>query len=433
MRPLSRQECSVGTLFADDFLDEFGTWPLAYIPTGGADFGEIAAVAKAVNGASGDSGAASDSGGDSDTAKSSVGVDAFYREWMSAAARVAQQADDAMANGHHASARALHLRASAFYASAYHPLYGDPVDQRLLTAFRAQVAQFDAGMAMWDAPVRPMRIPFENTTLPAYLIPAIGHETETRPLIIFTNGYDATITDMYFASAAYAVRRGYHALVFDGPGQGELLYEQRVHLRPDWETVVGAVIDVAVEQPIVDAQRIVLSGWSLGGHLAPRAASVEHRIAALVADPALADVGAASTAMMIKMGVPPDQAASIEDIDQGILDQMMQFIEASPAMRWSIVQRGFWVNGVSDLRAFLRKSAEFTLADRIGDIRSATLVTRAQNDQLAAGVQAFYDALTVQKTLLEFTAAEGAGDHCEMFNRSLLNGRVLDWLDDTLA
>jgi acetyl esterase/lipase len=206
-----------------------------------------------------------------------------------------------------------------------------------------------------------------------------------------------------------------------------------MHLRPDWETVIGAVIDVVVEQPIVDAQRIVLSGWSLGGHLAPRAASVEHRIAALVADPALADVGAASAAMMVKMGVPPDQAASIEDIDQGILDQMMQFIEASPAMRWSIVQRGFWVNGVSDLRAFLRKSAEFTLADRIGDIRCATLVTRAQNDQLAAGVQAFYDALTVQKTLLEFTAAEGAGDHCEMFNRSLLNGRVLDWLDDTLA
>jgi len=28
------------------------------------------------------------------------------------------------------------------------------------------------------------------------------------------------------------------------------------------------------------------------------------------------------------------------------------------------------------------------------------------------------------------SAAEGAGGHCEMGNRSLLNGRVLDWLDE---
>jgi hypothetical protein len=35
-------------LFEDDFHDEFGTWPLAYSPYGGADFGEVAAVAKAV-------------------------------------------------------------------------------------------------------------------------------------------------------------------------------------------------------------------------------------------------------------------------------------------------------------------------------------------------------------------------------------------------
>ena len=36
-------------------------------------------------------------------------------------------------------------------------------------------------------------------------------------------------------------------------------------------------------------------------------------------------------------------------------------------------------------------------------------------------------------TIMEFTAAEGAGDHCEMKNRSLVNNRVLDWLDATLA
>jgi hypothetical protein len=41
----------MGILFEDDFLDGFGTWPLAYIPYGGPDFGELAAVgAKVGNG-----------------------------------------------------------------------------------------------------------------------------------------------------------------------------------------------------------------------------------------------------------------------------------------------------------------------------------------------------------------------------------------------
>ena len=38
----------MGVLFQDGFLDGFGTWPLAYIPYGGPDFGELAPVAKAV-------------------------------------------------------------------------------------------------------------------------------------------------------------------------------------------------------------------------------------------------------------------------------------------------------------------------------------------------------------------------------------------------
>ena len=38
----------MGVLFEDDFLDGFGTWPLAYIPYGGPDFGELAGVGKSV-------------------------------------------------------------------------------------------------------------------------------------------------------------------------------------------------------------------------------------------------------------------------------------------------------------------------------------------------------------------------------------------------
>jgi hypothetical protein len=38
----------MGVLFEDDFLDGFGTWPLAYIPYGGSDFGELLAIGQTV-------------------------------------------------------------------------------------------------------------------------------------------------------------------------------------------------------------------------------------------------------------------------------------------------------------------------------------------------------------------------------------------------
>ncbi|CAH2602776.1 protein of unknown function [Rhodovastum atsumiense] len=60
-------------------------------------------------------------------------------------------------------------------------------------------------------------------------------------------------------------------------------------------------------------------------------------------------------------------------------------------------------------------------------------MTLAEDDPLAAGTQAFFDALRCPKALVRFTAAEGTGGHCEMMNRSLLNDRVLDWLDEVLA
>jgi hypothetical protein len=164
----------VVSLFRNELHQDFGTWPLAYIPYGGADFGEVRAVAEAI--------------GDGNDA-------AYYDAWNAAGDRLKAEADTAIAKGHAASARALYLRASAFFATSFHPLYGAPVDPRLLAAFRKQVAALDDGLALGPNPVRPVLIPCDGMGLPAYLIPAQGFESAVRPLIILNNGYDCTITD----------------------------------------------------------------------------------------------------------------------------------------------------------------------------------------------------------------------------------------------
>ena len=93
-------------------------------------------------------------------------------------------------------------------------------------------------------------------------------------------------------------------------------------------------------------------------------------------------------------------------------------------------QRGFWVHGCGDLGAYLRSVEQFTMEGRAELIRCLMLLTLAENDPLAANAQAFLDALRCPKMLINFTATEGAGEHCEMTNRSLLNGRC--WIGSTI-
>ncbi len=399
-------------LFKDPFHDAFGSWPLAYIPFGGADYGEIAAVARDV--------------GDGDDG-------AFHRAWMSAGGRIEREAQTYAARGLHAQARQLFLRSAAFFATSYHPLYGEPVDPRVVNAFQKQKSALNTGLALSDHPSIPLQIPFEGHMLPGHFIPAEGREAEVRPLLILTNGYDATQTDMYFASAVAASRRGYHSLIFDGPGQGGALIEQCLRLRPDWETVIKAVVDVAIALPLVDPRRIALSGWSLGGYLAARAASGEPRLAACIADPGLWGIADAFRASAIQMGASTDAAQNLADLDESLLDRIWQAVNADRKLRWSVVQRGFWVHGVDNLRDFLRAAELFTIRGRAGLIQCPTLIAAAENDPLSSTAQAVFEDLRCPKALLHFTATEGADGHCEMGNRSLANRRILDWLDGTLA
>jgi alpha-beta hydrolase superfamily lysophospholipase len=400
-------------IFNDELHEDFGTWPLAYIPYGGADFGEVRVIAEAI--------------GDGDD-------NAYDAAWTAGADRLEAAADAALVKGHATSARELYLRASAFYAASFHPLYGAPVDPRLVAAFRLQIDALHKGLELGPNPVYPLRIPFGDLSLPAYLIPAEGRAAEVRPLIIFNNGYDATITDMYFGSAVAASRRGYHSLLFDGPGQGAMLYEQGVPLRPDWQTVIRAVVDFAMTQPIIDARRIALSGWSLGGHLAPRGASGEPRIAALVADPGTWSIADLFRDVIVRMfGIAPEAAANLGELEQSVIDRVDAFVRNNRELNWKVVRRGFWVHGVDNLRAYLASAELFTMKGRAELIQCPTLITQAESDPLSAGAPAFFEALRCPKTLMRFTEQEGAGGHCEMGNRSLLNRRVLDWFDEQFA
>src|ERR1019366_1665678 len=101
-----------------------------------------------------------------------------------------------------------------------------------------------------------------------------------RPTVILNNGSDGQNVDLLAFGGAAALERGYNALIFEGPGQGSVLFEREIFFRPNWEHVVTPIVDWLLAQPEVDPDRIAITGWSMCGESVIRAAAVGHRLAA---------------------------------------------------------------------------------------------------------------------------------------------------------
>lgn len=393
--------------FDDPLFESWAQRTLLNVNGGGAEIGEVAALTGTIP------------AGDRS---------AWFDAWMAMGERLETQAQACLAKGHGISARGLFQRASTYYRTSYPLLFGRPQDPRVAQGYAAEARAFRAAAALFDAPAEPVEIPFGDTTLPGYFYRGgLG----PRPLLLCTNGYDETLHAMHYAHAIAAQARGYHVLTFDGPGQGRPLIEQGLVMRPDWENVVRPVVDFALGLPGVDTQRIALVGWSFGGHLAPRAAAGEPRLAALIADPGQWDMLDAIRSMFRPFGAV-DLANALPNVSDADLRDVEKVIAAQPALRWTVMQRGYWVHGVDSFADYIRALAGFALSNVVQNITCPTLVTQSEGDPIAAFATRLHNELRCPKRLVTFTAAEGAGGHCETLARSLYHQRVYDWLDETL-
>ena len=381
-------------LFENDPLFASNTLrALAHTAWGGADIGEVVTTCDRI--AAGD-------------------FDSWHDEWLRTADWVTAEADGCLKGGHEVSARDGYLRASNYYRSAHFFLHNRPDDRRVSHAARRSVDCFKKFGSLSDPAIEPVEIPYEGTTLPGYFYPGSG--TGKRPILVMFGGFDSTGEELHFAGAAAAAERGYRVLTFEGPGQGQVILEQGLPFRPDWENVVGPVIDYLAQRDDVDASRIALSGLSLGGVLAPRAAAFEKRLAAVISHDGLYDFFQVYAGAMMPM-----TEAEINAV-----------IEVMPLARW-LFGHGMWVTGTSTPLEFLEALKPFNVADGVAEsINCPTLVCDDLDPRVVGQPQQLYDHLTTTKTFLEFTAEEGADEHCQAGASRLASARILDWLDDTL-
>jgi dienelactone hydrolase len=358
-----------------------------------------------------------------------VDLDSWHDAWLALAERVAALARAEEDAGHLATARSAYLRACTYFRTAGVMLFAVPVDPRHVAGNLRQTEMFRRAAALMDPPPEVIEMPFEDTTLPGYFFRP-DSDPRPRATVVLTGGYDGTCEELYFYNGAAALARGYNVLAFDGPGQGAALLQQGITMRADWGSVISPVIDYAVSRPDVDRSRLALIGLSLGAHLAPRAASQEHRLAALIADCGSFDLQAA-----LLTRLPGPLAARYAAGNRGariVLGAILKAVARKPTAGWAL-RRGQVVHGLGSPIAYLDALSEYSLAGHAQQITCPTWVCNAEDDDIGASAPELIAALDVDEhVFVQFTAAEGAGDHCEQGARTLYHARSFGWLDDLL-
>jgi pimeloyl-ACP methyl ester carboxylesterase len=342
--------------------------------------------------------------------------DSWYAAWSGFADGLMQQASNALDVGRTVSAASLYIRAAEYYRQAFFWHRDDLDGTELKTAYPASVTAFRA--AIPHLPERPVILKGET---PGYFYAPAGDGP--FPTILHIGGYDGTAEELY-AAVYPALDRGWAFAGLDGPGTGEVLYQRRQPMRPDWENVVPGMVDLVLAQQQVDPHRVVLVGRSFGGLLAPRGASGEPRLAAMIVDPGQYDM---SRALAQRFGDLWDR------VDDPSADADYEALLKVPALRTFFEPR-MVTNGVTSPRGYAADMRRYNCIDQAPKVSCPSLITDNETDVVSTGQgQQLFDALTCPKTFRRFLRNEGAEGHCEGMASIVFWTAAFDWLEQTLA
>ena len=367
---------------------------LVAVPTGAADLGETFAAARTVGKLSGAS---------------------WHHAWSKRASRALQDAEVSLLAGDLVGARFAYLRASEYARQAFYFIRSYVDDERLQSSYRMHVDAFRAALRLMDGSSQVAEIPYEGTSLTGYLLAPPGAE-RPRPTLVFPAGYDST-AEAGWVNVPGALARGYNALIFEGPGQGGALYLQHLHLRPDFEHVLGPVLDWLVARPEVDPAGVVLVGRSFGGYLAPRAAAFDHRVVALVCDPAQPDMSS-----RVPVGLVGKIAAPMSSLQSKLSPTRAEFFGARMTS-----------HGLNSIAEYFAELKRFTMIEVANQINCPTLIIEADRDFAGGGGTALGQAMQPGLvTLVRLTSEAGGEGHCAGLGQDLWAQTVYGWLAKTL-
>ncbi|WP_405452712.1 alpha/beta hydrolase family protein [Streptomyces erythrochromogenes] len=328
------------------------------------------------------------------------------------------------------------LRAAQYYAQALFYVLGTdkPSDEE---------AVYRSGRKAWDTFARLCTpaavtdsVPWGKTRLPLWFFRPDG-PAERRPTVILTNGSDGQNLDMWTYGVSAALDRGWNALVYDGPGQGQLLFVEEIPFTTRWETVVTPIVDWLLRREDVDGERIALTGLSMGGNLAPRAAAFEHRLAACVAMPGCLSPWLGFDKELRDI-VTPDKEETNRIWNEDVVPELSPQEAFTVKKRFEIFARQALRQAregkvLTDLWTPAQVAIGLDITKLVGRIKAPTLVLDYDFEQFYPGQpREMYELLRTRREYVKLTKATGAQLHCSPMAPQQHCEVVFDWLADVL-
>lgn len=330
--------------------------------------------------------------------------------WSSLAARLQRRAEQAESAGKLVTASTAYLRASTYWRASV-MYFSDAEDPRMADNSSATALCYERYLKLSGYPGEYVEIPYEGGVLPGHFYTSPVAEKEA-PVLIITPGRDTWAEDTRWIYDG-AIRRGIHALIYDGPGQGLALRQGRLPFRPDWENVITPVIDFAVAQPGVDPSRVGLFGVSFGGFLTIRAAAFEERAKVCVTDPGTVNWGGSiSGRLRMLAGLPADRI---------------------PLQMRNLIKDYAWKHGVPNtITDVIEALAPYDNTEFISQVSCETLVMDGTEEMTPGEARKLYDALTCPKEYMVFDPTTTAQTHSQMGSYATATEFLFDWLDERL-
>jgi len=337
------------------------------------------------------------------------GSTAFFTAWTEQADRLVELAEEDLAKNHRLSAGAKYGRASNYYLTAERMLA--PHFPERDAAYAKATEYFSRYIDLAQENCEYVEVPYQGSFLPALLVKAHGPNTETAPVMALFNGLDSFKEMIYGSGIAQELaRRGISSLLVDQPGAGGAIRLNKLTAIVESEQWAGAVVDYLETRPEVDATKIGVGAWSLGGYYAPRAAAFEKRFKLCVAWGANHNWGEVQQQRLAREGANP------------------------VPHYWEHVQ---WVWGQDSLESFLAMAPRVTLVGVVDKITVPFLITHGIRDRqidVKYAHQCYAQAVNSPRRELKlFTEREGGVQHCSADNMSNARDYIVDWVADVFG
>jgi hypothetical protein len=355
-------------------------------------------------------------------------ADAWFAALTGLGERVEATADQADRAGHRVSAAHAYLRAANYRYAGFWYVLATERRADWADAWRAHRRCLDAALSRWPTPAEPVAVPWAGATLDAWLFsPAVATGGPPR-LLVVQGGLGAPLSDSLMSGVVDAVERGWHAVAFDGPGQGRTRVEGGVAPVDDWGAVITAVLDAVSARSGLEHARVALVGVADGANLALRAAVSESRVGAVVCDPGVV------RPIDGVLGQLPDALA--EAWRSGDRDGLTAAVDAASA---SDPQVAFLVAKITEqwpgstVADVLDRLAAWDLEPILDGVRGPVLVADPEAAGAFPGQSAELAKLLGDRAhRVAFTSGEGAGLDCEVGAAALRAQRLGDWLDEVV-